>query len=304
MPRTIDPQELEDARIDEAQRRYVEAFARGQTGARLARSAGIPVSQGTSPPTFNPPQSVIPPPMRLDSAANYVRYSPEDEAARDLKNMMGNVPIKQAEDAINAAQKFMAMRGYQKDLEKGVAADQAFMKWAPSLLGGKLTGAGPMLKAMQPAPNYQFVPGAEGAPATFQSPGQRPVIIPRTAMPLPPGGEEFIKKEIIPGVFAIGRPGGTGTQIVKANGDSLTKVERLKLLTAVGNMEKGIGALTEGTPEYKNLREVIDAIKAETMRPGTPIPTGGVSAPIGGTNAPTKKRYVWTREGGVKPVTE
>lgn len=288
-------------------RRYFDAMQRGETGATLARSAGLPVPVGYSPPIITPTPAPVEN-VRWDAtAANSTVITPNDEMEA-LYSAMGRramqLPIAEAQKAIAAAQQFQAMRGYQNELEKGTAPDQAFIKWAPVMLGGRMTGAGSMLGAMKPAPNYQFVPGSGGSPATYQSPGQRPVIIPQTALPTPEGEPEFIKEEIIPGVFAVGRPGGKGTQIIKQNGETLTKAERLKLLATVGTLEKNLAIMNEGSPSYRSLSEIVNAIKSETMKSNIEAPQSGTNAPGGAVSTPSKKRFTWSREGGLKPVTK
>lgn len=254
---------------------YTDAMMRGETGATLARSIGVPVPQGSSPPVITPTQAPAPPPARWISSANNIQVPPNLDLNPMYQNFWRNqqeMPIAEAQKAIAAAQQFQAMRGYQADLDKGTAPDQAFMRWAPVMFGGKMTGAGPFLKAMQPKPVQQ----------------------------------EFIQQEIIPGIIAVGRPGGTGTQIIKRDGGDLSKKEKLDLLVKAGGMEKDLSIMSPDSQQYKNLLEIVNAIKSSAMSGGAPnqiTPPAGMPTQTP-TSGPTVKRYSWTPGGGFKLKTE
>lgn len=181
MPRIINP-------IDEQQERYVEGVARGESGSQLARSAGIPVSQGSSPPVVSPPPVNRVEPLEVydlgPSSANYVRQpvggGDVEDMWREIEQAYGNLPIDQAQKAITAAVQFQSQRGFQRDLEAGVDPAQAAMKWAPGMNRATLAGIGTMIKAQQAAKqkaNWVFTPGKGGAPDTYQAPGQKPMVV-------------------------------------------------------------------------------------------------------------------------------
>lgn len=59
-----------------------------------------------------------------------------------------HLPVDEAIKAINVANKFVAMRGYQSDLAKGTSQAEAVAKWGPMLFGTG-TGIPEALKAIQ-----------------------------------------------------------------------------------------------------------------------------------------------------------
>lgn len=140
-----------------------------------------------------------------------------------------NLPLEQAQQAISAAVKYQGMRGYQRDIESGnVTAEQALAKWAPMIFVDQKGGSSAM-----PKPNYQFVPGQGGAPATFQAPGARPVIVPQNALP----GTMFTPSitDLGNGVKVVNL-GPNHSQVLPNTTDELTKqkvgiqVDRIKTL--------------------------------------------------------------------------
>ncbi len=72
----------------------------------------------------------------------------------DLSGLMGaafqHLPIDQAEKAIEMATRFVGQRGYQRDLQSGLSAEQAFAKWAPMLFHSSPAGMAGALKAATP----------------------------------------------------------------------------------------------------------------------------------------------------------
>lgn len=80
-------------------------------------------------------------------------------------------PVDQQADAVNAAIQFQGIRGYQKDLEKGTPAFQAFAKWGPMMLRQDTRGLAPTLKTLAPTPNPEWVPAnpSTGQPGYMKS---------------------------------------------------------------------------------------------------------------------------------------
>jgi len=176
MPRIIEPEYLQ-------QQRYVDAVSRGESGLDLARSAGIPVNQGSTPPVVYPP-SDMKPNLRMDSSANYVRPPVGGGSVEDMWNEIqqtyGNLPIDQAQKGIAVALQFQSDRGFRQDIASGMEPAQAAMKWAPYMNKDSLSGITTMIKAQQAAkakPNWVFTPGTNGAPDAWIAPGERPLQI-------------------------------------------------------------------------------------------------------------------------------
>ena len=65
---------------------------------------------------------------------------PGEEVMRLAQSM--NVPIQQAIQAIDAQQRFQAQRGYKADLDRGVSAEDAAVKWFPMMMGSTTTRGG------------------------------------------------------------------------------------------------------------------------------------------------------------------
>ena len=85
------------------------------------------------------------PPMRPGALDSHVIQGPHQVAAPDpgedlmrLAQSMG-VPLQQAIQAVDAQQRFQAQRGYQADLDRGVSAEQAAVKWFPLMMGSTTT---------------------------------------------------------------------------------------------------------------------------------------------------------------------
>lgn len=264
---------------------YFDALARGETGSRLAESAGMPIPQGSSPPIISPAPAPEAPPMRLDSAANYVRFPAGggiDFAG--IERNFANAPVDQAQKAINAAIQYQSQRGYNQDLQSGMSPDQALAKWAPLMLGkGGLTGAASMIRATQPKPNFSFVPGEEGAPATFQAPGQRPVVVPRSAMPRG-NAEDLQITDVMPGVKLI-RDMQSGVFKIATGERPLSEAQRLKLMKDSIEMKRKISEMDKESPQYLETLRVLKAYENSLKEAGgTPRP---VKAPAPSVSAPS-----------------
>lgn len=117
------------------------------------------------------PATFVAPPGRapiLPPASNSGFLSP-DEAARQtsmrkLQYAIADLPLAEAEQAVSAALKFQAVRGYQQDLARGVSANEALAKWAPIMFtapkAGNLAGAASLVRATRPeAEKYMDIGG-------------------------------------------------------------------------------------------------------------------------------------------------
>lgn len=114
-------------------------------------------------------------------AGRYVPPEPQPDFG-SVQAQVANLPLDQAEAAVEAAMRFQGQRGYQRELAKGTAAPEALAKWAPMIFAGKgrsnLGQAAQMIRATAPKPSYSYVPPAGGAPGYFGGGGLRPVLIP------------------------------------------------------------------------------------------------------------------------------
>lgn len=146
-------------------------------------SGGVAVAP---PPVMAPPQMAPPvnqgiarPPMPGGAPAVYdPNYQDQQEFLRRAAyaqhyNPEGN-DLAEAEQTINAAIKFQAMRGYQQDLQSGKSSAEALAKWAPMLFANpkqsNMGGAAALIKATRPpapmiktANNQLFQIGPNGA---------------------------------------------------------------------------------------------------------------------------------------------
>lgn len=271
---------------EELSQDYFQSMARGRTGTRLAEESWAPVPAGYSPAMVSPPPVAPTGPTQWVSRAQPVA-PPGGVGDMDwdmIERSYGNLPIAEAQKAINAAMQYQAMRGYKSDLESGKPAAEALSRWMPLMIakpgGGNLAGVASMIRATQPKPNFAFVPGQNGAPPTFQAPGQRPVIVPRSAMPISTAGN-LLKEEVAPGILAVRAPGATTVHIVKANGAELSQKDRLLLLPKIHSMQKDLAVIPPSSPEYKKIQEDIKVLR-DASRGITTVP---VPEPIVPTNA-------------------
>jgi hypothetical protein len=262
----------EDAEwTDEQQKAYFDAMQRGESGARLARSAGVPVPRGSSPPVVMPP-----PPVQSTgswgSSANLIRgASQQDIDMAHMERSLANVPIAQAQAAIAAATQYQAQRGYQQDIQNGKDPGEALARWAPMMFGktpAAMGGAASLIKATRPEPKYEFAPGdvTAGRPAAWVQQGGRgkPITIPGSA--IPPGPiEDLIQEEIMPGVMIIRDPKKGGFKI--ATGDrGLSKDQKLKLSSRYQSITKQMENMDPTSPELPRLRIMADTIFKEMMK--------------------------------------
>jgi len=255
---------------------YWQRFMQGATGPALSGREAPGVSPAI---TYPPPAPESPGPRRWVKAAQPPAIAGPDQYWAGIEQAYKNLPIDKAQQAISAAMQYQAMRGYQADLQSGKPADQVLARWAPMMFGkmgaaGGMTGAASMIRATQPKPDFKYVPGAEGEPASFQAPGQRPVIVPRSAMPLKEGMPEVDIKEISPGagVYVVRSP-GQPVKIATAKGGELTEAQKANLLAKIPSMQKQLLNLDEESPEYSQMTNVINTVRQMAMgRPASPLP--------------------------------
>jgi hypothetical protein len=284
---------------DEQQKAYFDAVQRGESGARLARSAGMPVPRGSSPPVVMPP-----PPVQSTgswgSSANFIRgASQQDIDTAYMERSLANAPIAQAQAAIAAATQYQAQRGYQKDLQEGKDPGEALARWAPMMFGktpAAMGGAASLIKATRPEPKYDFAPGdvATGRPAAWVQQGGRgkPVTIPNSA--IPPGPlEDLLQEEIMPGVMIIRDPKKGGFKI--ATGDrGLTKDQKLKLSARYQSITKQMENMDPKSPELPRLKTMADTIFKEMMDEYTGEESNSEPSPVTPPESSSvSKRYRW-----------
>lgn len=98
---------------------------------------------------------------------------------RKLQYAVADLPLAEAEQAVSAALKFQAVRGYQQDLARGVTPNEALAKWAPIMFtapkAGNLAGAASLVRATRPeAEKYMDIGGVgyqmKGGKATALTP--------------------------------------------------------------------------------------------------------------------------------------
>lgn len=278
MAQILDPELMDEAQREEAQQRYVEAVQRGESGSRLARSAGIAAPVGSSPPMFNPPPINLPP-MRLDSAANYVRYAPGDEEDsfwQGFEQRMASAPIAQTQKAIQAALQYQSMRGFQRDVASGIDPAQAAMKWAPGMNRSTLAGVAALTRATNrpEQPQYEFTPGdvTTGRPAAWMPKGGagRPLNVPRSSITLPPEETGPVKREeVVPGsgVYIATQPGVKGFKIITAKTPGLTPDQKFKLekdtRKELVTYQERLRFMDEADPTYQSTKDLIDVLQGK-----------------------------------------
>lgn len=151
---------------------------------------GEDLGQDYRPPPDRPPIPMTPV-ARPGAAAVASPFLSPDEAQRQLelrrlRYAIQDAPIEQAEAAVNAALKFQAQRGYRRDLQAGVPAAEALMKWGPSMFGSTAGTAGALGRLARPEPEkymdiggvgYQMK-GGRAIPLTTAKPKTIPMQVP------------------------------------------------------------------------------------------------------------------------------
>jgi len=219
---TIAP--IVDPMTEEQNARYWQSFMRGRTGARLAQEAGVPVPRGVSPP-------IIPPVLSAEQArvdalpnqwTNRAVAAPGTEEISINPEALNQLPVAQAQSAINAAMQYQAQRGYMRDIENGTSPDQALAKWGPMM----------------------FRSGA----------GMSSLMKNIAARNEAPDSGEWMSKEVFPdsGIFAVRAPNAKTTTIVNKPRDELKKNELVKAYSDYIALQKDVANMDTGSPEYTN----------------------------------------------------
>jgi len=321
---------------EELNQDYFESMARGRTGVRLAEESWTPIPAGSSPAVVSP--APVPPsgPTQWISRAQPV-VAPGGGGAMDwdmIERSYGNLPIAQAQTAINAAMQYQAMRGYQNDLDSGKPANVALARWAPMMFGklgttAGISGAASMIRATAPKPQfsfvpgtatmpasfqapgerpvvvnrsalpeaataqYSFVPGTTNAPATYQAPGKRPVIVPRSALPISQTLGALDVKEVAPGtgIYVIRSPGSVDFKIATARaGGELNEYQRSRIMQDVLKQKQRLSYMDPADPNYGASTNIIAELE-KAAKTGRISPAVAAPMPegVGATNAPAIK---------------
>jgi hypothetical protein len=129
-----------------------------------------PMATQAAPPAQ--PPIVAPAPATPARPAFDAQAIRQADAMRKMLLEMGDTPLAEAEKAVDAALKFQAQRGYQKDLAGGMSAADALTKWGPTLFGSHVGTAQALSRvAARPAPRPVIVGGRAFAPMNPAMPG-------------------------------------------------------------------------------------------------------------------------------------
>lgn len=142
----------------------------------------------TIAPPPPPPAAVAPPVVTAPAARRVAAPSPMDIQMQQLRTQFANLPMAQANEAVSAALKFQATRGYQNDLQNGMAPAEALAKWAPMMFtapkSSNLGQAASFIRATTPqvrdigGVGYRIPPQGNAIPITP----------PKQTVPKPPPG--------------------------------------------------------------------------------------------------------------------
>lgn len=177
---------------------YRNPFEAGTTDIRQA----LPDAEGVGPQYTLSPERQAALYENLKSLAPGGNPDPVAQArAEAVLSVSPFDPIEQQHKAVQAAIMFQGRRGYDKDLQSGMPADQALAKWGPMLFADKPQ------EMVKMAP-WTFTPGQGGQPSTFQKPGERPIIVKPPAERTETVTEVYPKKEAQEGSPA--EPGSRG----------------------------------------------------------------------------------------------
>lgn len=119
---------------------------------------------------YGPRRPITPPAMAGQGAVGMPDMSNAYIAA------YSHLPVDEAAKAMQAANKYIAMRGYQSDLQQGKDAQATWAKWAPMLIGSG-TGVPEALKAMDAQRTAQQAPMVYPGGTTYGGrfyPGPKP----------------------------------------------------------------------------------------------------------------------------------
>jgi hypothetical protein len=137
VPMAPPPPPVQSAPYDPGQA-YDQAAQSGPGPAASAAWGQLAATGATSNPArvYPPVQPGMTSSRQLKGAPFQVT-EPGDQAIRLAENM--GVPLQQAIQAIDAQQRYQAQRGYQADLDRGVSAEDAAVKWFPLMMGSTTT---------------------------------------------------------------------------------------------------------------------------------------------------------------------
>ncbi len=174
---------------NDTQERYFEGMQKGLTGRRLGEFVGLPPSEGSSPPVVYPPPQNLTEPVEhytipaSQTSANFVRYPSIDKEGIDYDEIarnFGNLPIAQAQQAIQGALRFQSERLYQEKIASGMDPATAAMQLAPYLSRSTLAGVSSLERMKQANTPGKVV--TEGGFTRIVKPGYRDVIVPQSAL--------------------------------------------------------------------------------------------------------------------------
>lgn len=181
-------------------------------------------------------------------------------------NPFGNIPIAQAEKAVQSAMKFQGMRTYQQALQAGKPAAEAMMIAGPMLFGGRIPTS--VMRATQPPkPDIRHI-------------GQRAYRVNPDGSLTPLTPEPAVKPPVV-------RPDPFDSIEFKSIQDSMRSIEHA---VAKGDMsmEEGRKAIARHQAEAEDIRRR-HAARLAAEQPGPPggTPTARVSSPEGTAPPPS-----------------
>jgi hypothetical protein len=175
------------------------------------RAPALPV--GTPTPIAAPPRMVSPPaasPIQAPAGAPTGLTLPtpaeaeQRTAIRQMQYAVADMPLAQAEKAVNAALKFQAQRGYQRDIAGGMSAVDAMVKWGPTMFGSTAGSASALARVATAAqPEAEKVMNIGGVGYRIPAKGQAVRITPEAPAKLPPALATAYGKAIVANEQAI-----------------------------------------------------------------------------------------------------
>lgn len=181
--------------------------------------------------------------------------------------------------AQDAARKFTAQQRYRQRFQEltaaGIDPDQA-ARTAALENAGELLGPSGLNQVARPRPNYKFVPGTDQQPASWQAEGQRPVTIPRSALPQKAADIEPMTKEI-PGtdLMIVSNP-QTGHFVVRSKGTKtgeLSTKDKATLAAKIPGMIAQVDKITDDKLKAGAMQKILDlnaALKGPTAPAESP----------------------------------
>lgn len=185
-----------------------------------ARFVQPPAASSVVPPTDAAfPRSAEPPPVPLPLGTER-RFAPQPPAQfnplEDIRKQINATQFKTAQEALAAATRFQYLRAFQRDVDSGVPAEKALLRWGPGLFEKNPTAISGMMREARapfvPAP----LPGATNIYRTGRY-GERLWSPPNLGVNPPTGPVQSFpvldeKGEPMPDFFAT--PSATGRGVV------------------------------------------------------------------------------------------